>query len=325
MVPAKIDPAHAVTRYALLVSKNPSRARKIASILGVGGLSAEVVDGPAAIGRVITARQERPSIFCFAGELNETLLACRDHPALDIFTIVGDPDANLFGVAGKVPQIMGVVGLRTPDGPPRAWEILQIARRLTVGKVPPPSAPLAWGHSWSEHTIAGLKERDELIEQVRGFCSDFQTPRQASATSQLADELMMNAMYDAPVDEQGQERYAHNRNKAIELEVRERPTFGFGCDGARIVISIANPFGRLPKGAVFGGIHRGLTTGKMDTRGGGAGLGMLLIHHAAKVLFFDVVPGRRTQVTAIVELDLPPPEFRKMPGSVHFFVHRPPV
>jgi hypothetical protein len=322
----KTDPAHAVTRYALIVSKNASRARRIASVLSVGGLTSETVEEPANITKTIAARQERPSIFCSAEELNDVLAAIRDHAALDVFAIISDQEQpDVFGTAGKVPQIMGVIGLRTPDGLPRSWEILQMARRLTVGKVPPPSAPLSWGHSWYEHTLSGLKDRDELIEQVRTFCSDFQTPRQASATSQLADELMMNAMYDAPVDEHGKERYAHNRNKAIELEARERPTFGFGCDGSRIAITIADPFGRLPKGAVFGGIHRGLTTGKMDTRGGGAGLGMLLIHHAAKVLFFDVVPGRRTQVTAVIELDLSPAEFRKMPGSVHFFVHRPPV
>ena len=319
------DAPHAVTRYALLVSKNATRARKIASVLAVGGLNAEVVEEPGGVSKTIASHQERPSIFCTAEQLDEVLAACRDHAALDVFAITADQEPGVFGSAGKVPQVMGVIGLRTPDGLPRSWEVLQIARRLTVGKVPPPSAPLSWGHSWFEHTLAGLKDRDDLIEQVRRFCSDFQTPRQASATSQLADELMMNAMYDAPVDESGKEKYAHNRNKSIELEARERPTFGFGCDGSRIVISIADPFGRLPKGAVFGGIHRGLTTGKMDTRGGGAGLGMLLIHHAAKVLFFDVVPGRRTQVTAIVDLDVPPADFRKMPGSVHFFVHRPPV
>jgi hypothetical protein len=317
--------SHAVTRYALIVSKNAARAKRIASVLSVGGMNAEIVEEPGQLGTTIAAHQGRPSIFCSADQLEEVVAATKSHAAIDIFAITSDQEPAVFGTAGDVPQVMGVVGLRAPDAVPRSWEVLQIARRLTVGKVPPPSAPLYWGHSWFEHTLTGLKDRDELIEQVRRFCCDFQTPRQASATSQLADELMMNAMYDAPVDETGKEKYAHNRNKAIDLDPRERPTFGLGCDGSRIIVSIADPFGRLPKGAVFGGIHRGLTTGKMDTRGGGAGLGMLLIHHAAKVLFFDVVPGRRTQVTAIVELDVPPQEFRKMPGSVHFFVHRPPV
>jgi hypothetical protein len=297
----------------------------MAAIVKVAGLEAECIEKPSEIGKAVASRPDRPSIFVPAESIGDVLGVCADHPALDIFAIAVDVDAALFGTAGKVPQIMGIIGSREPGGMPRCWELLQISKRLALGKAPPAHAVLSWGHSWLEHTLGGSRDRDELIEQVRSFCAEFQTPRQASATAQLADELMMNAMYDAPVDDKGRERYAHSRNQPVELEPRERPTFAYGTDGSRIVISISDPFGRLPKGAVFGGIHRGLTTGQMDTRGGGAGLGMLLIHHAAKVLYFDVVPGRRTQVTAVVELDISPQDFRKLPGSVHFFVHRPPA
>src|SRR5262245_16837147 len=82
---AKSDPAHAITRYALLVSNNASRARKISSVLNVGGLNAEVVEEPAALGKTIAARQERPSIFCTVDQLDDVLAACRDHAALDVF------------------------------------------------------------------------------------------------------------------------------------------------------------------------------------------------------------------------------------------------
>lgn len=311
-------------RYALLVTDNPSRARKMAGILRIGGLDSEIVESPGEIQKIIAARQERPSIFVSMDNLVDVLSVCRDQPAVDVFTILTDTNPSVFGSAARVPQMMGTIGLRD-DGNIRPWELLQVARRLSGGKPPPPAAPLSWGHSWFERKLSGSKDREAIIEDVRAFCAEFQSRRQASATSQVVDELMMNAMYDAPVDGKGRERYAHKRNEAVQLETEERPTFGYGTDGSRIVLSIADPFGRLPKGAVFGGIHRGLTSGEMDTRGGGAGLGMLLIYHAAKVLFFDVTPGQRTQVTAVVELDLPPVDFRKLPGSVHFFVHRPQV
>lgn len=296
----------------------------MAGVLRIGGLPAEIVESPSEIPKVLTSRQERPSIFVSMDHLVDVLSICRDHPTTDVFTILSETNPSVFGSAAKVPQMMGVIGLRDDENV-RPWELLQVARRLSLGKPPPPAAPLAWGHSWVEKKLAGSKDREALIEDVHAFCAEFQSRRQASATSQVVDELMMNAMYDAPVDAKGRERYAHKRNQAVELDSEERPTFGYGTDGTRIVLSITDPFGRLPKGAVFGGIHRGLTSGEMDTRGGGAGLGMLLIYHAAKVLFFDVIPGQRTQVTAVVELDLPPVDFRKLPGSVHFFVHRPQV
>lgn len=59
----------------------------------------------------------------------------------------------------------------------------------------------------------------------------------------------------------------------------------------------------------------------MDQSHGGAGLGMMVCHNASSAMFFDVVPGRHTEVTALFELDMNLREFRTQAKSLHFWRH----
>ena len=53
--------------------------------------------------------------------------------------------------------------------------------------------------------------------------------------------------------------------------------------------------------------------------GGGAGLGMVKVYHSTVSTLYDVVRGRKTEVTGVFELDMNLREFRTLPKSVHFF------
>ena len=49
---------------------------------------------------------------------------------------------------------------------------------------------------------------------------------------ELAHELLMNAMYDAPTDSRGRPRYSYDRKQDIVLDEGEVPTLRLGTDGA---------------------------------------------------------------------------------------------
>ncbi len=308
-------------RHFTVLIGSPPNARKVSQILRAGGMDIHTAEESKELMQMLKAGHIPTMVYVHGSMLVETLIAVRGFEQVRVFPFVDQNDAEIFAASSASEQVGGVIGIRTSEGPPRPWELLSIARRLTSECVPPINAPLSWGHSWQEHSLRTTQDRHTMVESIQQYCSQVQTTRQAATTAQVADELIMNAMYDAPVDKDGKPLYAHRRNETIELEPNERPTLGFGYDGAHIVLSIMDPFGHLPRDAVFRGIHRGLTTGQMDTRGGGAGLGMLLMHRAAKVLFFDVIPGRRTQVTAVIELGVSMQEQNKVPGSVYFFKH----
>jgi hypothetical protein len=69
---------------------------------------------------------------------------------------------------------------------------------------------------------------------------------------ELAHELLMNAMYDAPVDAQGRPKYAADRKADIRLTDSERPSVRVATDGSRLVLQVRDPFGRLERRHVFG-------------------------------------------------------------------------
>jgi len=48
---------------------------------------------------------------------------------------------------------------------------------------------------------------------------------------------------------------------------------------------------------------------------------MLVCHNASTGLWFDVVPGERTEVTALLELDVNLRELRTSARSLHFWRH----
>jgi len=136
--------------------------------------------------------------------------------------------------------------------------------------------------------------------------------------AELGHELMMNALYDAPADGGGRARHAHDRKAAVHLAAPEAATVRLGCDGTRLVLQVTDPFGRLQRDHVFGGLLRGLK-GHMDHSRGGAGLGMAVCANATVALVFDVAAGQKTEVTGVFDLDLNLREFRGQAKSLHFF------
>jgi hypothetical protein len=305
----------------------PAVARKVSQILRCAELDTQIVQDLKQLGAAMAQHaipqpkmpHAAPPLVCLGGaDLSAALTS--PHPA-NFIAFVDESEPNIFSVAQKDPRVLGVLGVPVAGAAPRAWELLAAASRYSRATMPIPSSTLSWGHTWHERRLRSSAERRAMVDVVERFSGELLTSRQAQGAAQLADELIMNAMYDAPLDHSGRQRYAHRRREPIELEPAESPTFGFGSDGARIVISASDPFGHLKREHVFGGIHRGLTTGSMDTSGGGAGLGMLLIHNTAKVLFVDVLQRQATQFTAVIELDVSTDKVRKQPGSVYFFNH----
>jgi hypothetical protein len=57
----------------------------------------------------------------------------------------------------------------------------------------------------------------------------------------------------------------------------------------------------------------------MDRSHGGAGLGMVICHHATAAMFYDVTPGKRSDCTGLMDLEMTQRDFKTQPKSLHFF------
>jgi hypothetical protein len=301
----------------VILERNKLVGRKVARLFLATGATALAIDDPAALAPAL----EGAAVVC-ADSFDGDVVAeqVRKRPGLRGVLWTAEPLRRSLRYVVETAGIDHVLGRRDFESAPRAWEITMLARRLRGAAAPPLAGYLDWGYSARALEVRTTADRDAAGAQIHDFVAALGVPRRiADMFAELGHELIMNAMYGAPVDAAGRPRYAGDRKADIALDDHERPAIQIATDGTRLALQIRDPFGRLERRHVFDGLARGLASGELDTSRGGAGLGMTVCHNASTALFFDVAPGRHTEVTALFELDVNLRELRTAAKSLHFW------
>jgi hypothetical protein len=302
---------------AIVLERNKLVLRRIARVLGCAGFEVRTFEEPDMIDATALGTAELVMADAFDADLVMKWL--RAHSGLRAALYSGEPLDRLLGKALEEPRLVGLLGRSSFETPPREDDLLHVARRVVTRESPPFEAHLAWGAAGFAFSLTNTQGRDHAVHETMAFASKLGAPKRVGEMlGELSHELIMNALYDAPVDELGRPRFAHDRKAEVHLAADDAAVFRCGSDGVRIAVEIVDRFGRLERKHVFGGLVRGLKSGQMDTAGGGAGLGMLVSYRSTTALFFDVAPGQRTRVTGLFDLDLNLREFRLLPKTIHF-------
>ncbi len=306
-----------ISIHAVILERNKLVGRKVARLFLSVGASAVVVEEP----KLVAPLLGQADVLCadaFDGDFVAEQV--RSNAKLRGVLWTAEPLRRSMKFLIETSRIDHVLGRRDFDSPPRSWEVLMVARRF-IGELPAPiDGFLDWGFSSLELDVRATADRDAAVAKIQDFVATLQLPKRvAEMFGELAQELLMNAMYDAPVDAQGKPKYAADRKADIRLTDHERPSVRVATDGTRLVLQVRDPFGRLERRHVFDGLARGLAGGEMDQSHGGAGLGMMVCHNSSSAMFFDVVRGRSTEVTALFELDMNLRELRTQAKSLHFW------
>jgi len=303
----------------VILERNKLVGRKVARWFMAAGASAVTLEDPTGV----AAHLDGAQILC-ADTFDGDLVAehTRSRPALRGVLWTAEPLRRSLRYLAETAAINHVLGRRDFESPPRAWEVTMLARRLAGVPAPPLGAYLDWGYTALDIEVRTTADRDAAAAKIQDFVGALAVPRRiAEMFAELGHELLMNAMYDAPVDAHGRPKYAADRKADVVLAEHERPLVRLATDGTRLALQIRDPFGRLERRHVFDGLARGLAGGTLDRSHGGAGLGMMVCHNASTAMFFDVVPNRHTEVTALFELDMNLREFRTAAKSLHFWRH----
>ncbi len=303
---------------AVILERNRLVNRRVMRLLTCAGFDVVPLEDPTLLIPTVT---DQTALVCAEGfDIDLILQVLKAHAQVKIILWSGEPIDRLLRTCLEEPRLSNIIGRTNFETTPRDWELLLAARRLTRPEPHTFQGLLSWGFTGFQWKPRETAERDAVSAQVQAFIDKIGTPKRVGEMFyELCHELLMNAMYDAPVDEQGRPKYAHDRKNSIHLEPDEAPTVRIASDGVKIVLSVTDPFGRLGRHHVFGGLVRGLKGGEMDQSGGGAGLGMVKVYHSTVSTLYDVVRGRKTEVTGVFELDMNLREFRTLPKSVHFF------
>ena len=302
---------------AIVLERNKLVLRRIARVLGCAGFEVRTAEEP---DKIEAASLEAASlVMADAFDADLVMKWLRVHPRLRAALYSGEPVDRLLGKALEEPRLVALIGRPSFEVPPREDDLLHIARRTLSSESAPFESHLAWGAAGFAYSLTDAKGRDHAVQETMAFAAKLGAPKRVGEMlGELSHELIMNALYDAPVDELGKPRFAHDRKQEISLEAGDAAVYRCGSDGVRIAVEITDHFGRLERKHVFGGLVRALKSGQMDTTGGGAGLGMLVSYRSTTALFYDVEKNLRTRVTGLFDLDLNLREFRLLPKTIHF-------
>ena len=308
---------------ALLLERNKKVSRRLVRLFTSAGYDAEAVDDPEAVTAVIGDSADTITVLgadAFDGDMVAKILSENTHIRGILWT--AEPLKRALRYMIDTEGLSNICGRKDFESPPRPWELLMIARRLRD----PGSARtkfsdfLYWGYSGFQEQVESTAHRDDLVARVEDFVDKLGLPRRVGESlGELSHELLMNAMFDAPVDHNGKHKYAADRKASLQLPADEQPLFRVASDGTRLAVQVIDSFGRLRRSHVFNGLARGLEGGEMDTSHGGAGLGMVVCHNSTVAMFYDVQTDQQTQATGIFDMDLNLREFRIQAKSLHFF------
>lgn len=310
-----------------VLERNATVAQRVGRVVRAAAGLAEIVveEDPASLRGALGP--DPLLLVCDVSDLDLALeWTKRRYPHLAIVAWSSGSMDGLLEAARENPALVSLVGWPSFASMPRPWEIALATRRIVDGAATAPRLGelFAWGSTIAKYRPRTSAERDAVVAEVAAITERTgASTRAAQRASEVAHELLMNAMYDAPVDEEGTPRYAHDRKADIELLREEVPTFRVGVDGMHLALQCVDPFGGLRRHHVIEGIVRGRRGGEgaalLDTSNGGAGLGLYRIYTSSTVMITDVDPGRSTSVTAFFDLDVNPREARSLPVSLHMF------
>ncbi|NRA69003.1 MAG: hypothetical protein HRU19_31320 [Pseudobacteriovorax sp.] len=175
-----------------------------------------------------------------------------------------------------------------------------------------------------KEVVRSSKERDFLNNKVMQFAQECHLGQHTSRMAfGITEELLMNTIYDAPAAA-GIERFQNiDQTTEIELEEQEYGTLSYGCDGRMLAIASSDPFGALRKEKVLSYLKKVLnrekTEGLIDTKKGGAGLGLFKILYSSHAIICNVAPQKHTEIMALVDINEQLRDFSSMARSVHYF------
>jgi hypothetical protein len=296
---------------AVILERNKLVGRKVARLFAAAGLEAITVEEPAQLG---SALDEADLVCADVFDADFTAEQVRARKNLHGVLWTAEPLRRALRYLIETPRIDHVLARKDFESAPRAWEVVMLARRFVSRDTPTLGAYLDWGHSALELDVRTTADRDHATAAIGEYVMRLAVPRRvADMFGELAHELLMNAMYDA------NPKHAGDRKADLQLGERERPLVRVASDGSKLVLQVRDPFGRLERRHVLDGLARGLAGGEMDRSQGGAGLGMMVCHNASSAMFFDVVRGTHTEVTAVFELDMNLRELRTQAKSLQFW------
>ena len=164
-----------------------------------------------------------------------------------------------------------------------------------------------WGVTTYSMVVKNYEQKTRAIEIIMQYARQAGMRGPVRDRIQLvSDELMMNGLYHAPVDEEGRELYRNvSRKDLTKLDEVQAIEVNYGCSGRYFGLSIRDFGGSLTREKALEYLMRAKNaTTQIETKSTGAGLGLISVLRSVSKLIFNLDPGASTEVIALFDMNL---------------------
>jgi anti-sigma regulatory factor (Ser/Thr protein kinase) len=183
---------------------------------------------------------------------------------------------------------------------------------------------LLWGVEPYCLQIQDSRRKQDYIHEVSNYATSLGcNERVVELIETIVDELVTNAIYNAPRTTAGEPKYQKlSRREPVVLEPSETGELQFACDGDYIAIALIDPFGALTQETVVSYLNRCLVKGpnQISEASGGAGIGLFRVFQSLSKFVINIEPGKKTEVITLIDLRLSMKRFRQAAKSFHIFI-----
>ncbi|MGE3762248.1 MAG: ATP-binding protein [Kofleriaceae bacterium] len=198
-----------------------------------------------------------------------------------------------------------------------AEELLATVQKLIRGDVFGLEKYVAWGAEVRSYTLEDARDRDAAVNALAQDVIAVGLPdRVGSLVSVIADELIANALYVAPIDEKGARfRRDEPRDHARALAGQDVVTVRWATDGRYLAIEVRDRWGTLE-----GNIAPRLASSSKQATAEG-GMGLPLAYACCNQFVINMAPQRMTEVITLLDMRYKPTELGRG-ASFHTFTEK---
>lgn len=176
---------------------------------------------------------------------------------------------------------------------------------------------VAWGAAVQRYALADAADREAAVAALAGDVVAIGLPdRVGSLASVIADELIANALYAAPLDDRGvRVRAGEPRDRRRVLAPREAVVVRWATDARYLAIEVRDRWGSIDAVAIA---PRLATAASQHASTAGAGMGLPLVYACCHQLVVACAPGVATELIALIDVRHKPTELARA-ASFHAF------
>lgn len=202
----------------------------------------------------------------------------------------------------------GCNNLRVRDGVIDQSEFAADIKKILTGNIFGLDKYLPYGSEIKRIYVSNYAEKSNCIAQVSQYAARMKVRKPIrNAIEQVLDELLMNAIYDAPVDKDGQPLFANLPTELrvnVQLDTKKRVRVEFGCTNRYFAISVLDQYGSLRKRTILQYWKKCISEkNQIDQKPGGAGLGLYLVLNSVTGISINLQPSVATEMVCLFDLN----------------------